>query len=209
MLFFLGLAFLALRRRIEWPKEGWLWPVPGLKSYDGELYDAVISDGVGTARPGGQEHRGVDILYQRKGRTDRPEYKPGTSDGTSGFFAPRNTPIIAARGGIVWSVSNTPRGWSVVLDHGKPWATYYTHLESSSLPEHRNGVSVSGKVTAIKAGDIVGYMGADPMDPSHLRHLHFAVWNGGGEESAVDPEDAMRTWPRAPWRQTPPAPKVS
>jgi len=204
----LGAAALIRRRVDDWG-DGWVWPVPGLRTYDGALYDAVISDGVGTERPNGGQHRGVDIMFRRRNERDRGEYKAGTSDGSRMFFAPPLTPILAARDGRVWSSSKTARGWSIVLDHGKPWATYYTHLAGSPLGQFRDGVSAAGKVVHVKAGDIIGWMSFDPMDGARLRHLHFATWHGGGEANAIDPADAMRTWARVPWRMEPAAPKVS
>lgn len=201
MLLAVGAVVAFLRRRVTWPV-GWMWPVPSLKTKDGARYDAVISDGVGTAR-GDAVHRGVDIMYKRRTSTDRPEYKQGT-DGTRGFFAPPLTPIVAARDGVVWSAGNTPRGWTVVLDHGKPWATYYTHMEHTPFPAHAQGVNTAtGHATPVKAGDVIGFMGYDPMDAAKLRHLHFAVWHGGTDEDAIDPADEMTKWPRPSWSWTP------
>lgn len=192
------LATLAfLRRKVEWGT-GWMWPVPTLRTKDGSLYAAVISDGVGSPRGEGRIHNGVDIMFRRKSKGDRPEFKPGTSDGTPNYFAPQVT-IHAAKDGVIWSASKTPRGWSVVIDHGKPFASYYTHLVALAIPEHRAGKNViTGKPTRVKAGDVIGLMGFDPMDKQKLRHLHFAVWHGGTDTAAVDPEEAMRTWPRPP-----------
>jgi murein DD-endopeptidase MepM/ murein hydrolase activator NlpD len=206
VLMLLGLAALSLRRTVEWGT-GWVWPVPGLRTHDGVLYDAVISDGVGTPRGAG-EHRGVDVMFRRRTKGDRPEYRAGTTDGSAMHFAPPMTPIVAARDGTVWSSGNTPRGGTVVLDHGKPWATYYTHLARLAFPSHRDGHTATGNVTHVKAGDIIGWMGHDPLDGAKLRHLHFAVWHGGGESAAVDPADAMRAWQRVPWRMEPAAPGV-
>lgn len=191
------LAFL--RRRVEWGA-GWVWPVPSFRAKDGTVYDAVISSGIGTPRGAGL-HRGVDVMYRRRSRSDRPEYKPKTSDGSPMHFAPPLTPVVAARDGVIWSASKTPRGWSVVIDHGKPFATYYTHLDHLAWPDaFANGRSVAtGARKRVKAGDVIGSMGADPQDKAKLRHLHFAVWHGGTDSHAVDPEPAMREWARVPW----------
>lgn len=203
-------AVAFLKRRVTWPRSGWVWPVPTLRTKDGAVYQAVISDGIGSPRPGGQVHRGVDILYKRRNAKDRPEYKAGTPDGTPGFFAPPLTPVLAARDGVIWSSAKTARGGTVVIDHGKPWATYYTHLHTLAFPEHANGRTVNtadatepGVVTHVKAGDVIGFMGYDPMDAGKLRHLHFAVWHGGTDENAVDPADEMTHWPRPSWVWTP------
>ncbi len=200
MLLALLLGVIAfLRRRVDWGT-GWMWPVPTLRTKDGATYEAVISDGVGTPR-GELVHRGVDIMYRRRSLSDRPEYKPGTPDGTKMFFAPRSViPIVAAKDGVIWSASKTPRGWSVVIDHGKPFASYYTHMVALSVAPHANGKNtLTGKPTPIKAGTVIGLMGSDPMDSAKLVHLHFSVAHSGVPESAaVDPADAMKTWPRPP-----------
>ena len=203
----LAFATLAsLRRRVSDWGAGWMWPVPTLKM-GGHSYEAVITDGVGSPR-GGELHHGVDIMYRRRNPADRPEYTTktvnGVRNGSPMHFAPPGTPIVAARDGKVWSVGNTPHGWSVVIDHGKPFATYYTHLSSAVLPAHASGRNtVTGTETHVKAGDIIGWMGASPLDGEHLRHLHFEVWHGGTTNEAIDPAPEMPTWQRPTWEWTP------
>jgi len=36
-------------------------------------------------------------------------------------------------------------------------------------------------------------IGADPLDPAHLKHLHFELWLGGPAD-AIDPQPLMKTW---------------
>lgn len=202
---FAALAALAfLRRKVDWGT-GWVWPVPNIRTPDGVLYQAVISDGVGSPR-GDQLHRGVDIMYARRSLVDRiADYPSGHKDahgftmGTPRFFAPE-VPIVAARDGTIWSAGNTPRGWTVVIDHGKPFATYYTHMSRLEFPDKHPG---PGGVE-VKAGDVIGWMGGDPMEKTHLRHLHFSVAHDGiPERDAVDPAPSMKTWPRVGWEYTP------
>jgi len=177
---------------------GWVWPIPPLDA-GGVLYKPTVSDGLGTARPGGRIHEGVDVMYRRRQLGDQPGWRAGSSDGTPHYFAPPMTPILAARAGAVWSVKRTARGWSVVIDHGKPWASFYQHLESTGLPEHAGGKNVAtGKPTLVHAGDILGVMGWDPLDAAKLRHLHFEVWDGA-PTSPVNPEPSMRHWSTVPW----------
>lgn len=202
MLFGIIAALAFLRRRVDWGS-GWLWPVPSMR-LDGVKYDAVISDAAGSPRPGGKLHHGVDIMYRRRTAEDALQYAPRTSDGSPMHFAPQGTPIVAAKDGKIWSAGLTPTGWSVVIDHGRPFATYYTHMERINVPAAAAGrSSASGKVIPIRAGDVIGYMGWDPQDKRKLRHLHFAVWHNGTDENAVDPSDAMRTWPRDHQEWTP------
>jgi murein DD-endopeptidase MepM/ murein hydrolase activator NlpD len=145
---------------------GWTWPVPDIEDGD----PAIVSSGWVAGK-----HPALDIMYQN------PQ---------EGFYALEGTPIRAARGGTVRSVQLTRRGWSVIVDHGKPWSTWYQHLAGVSVRE--------GQV--VEAGEQLGTMGIDPMDPQQVRHLHFAIWAGGyGDTHSVDPTAGMATWKRTQW----------
>jgi murein DD-endopeptidase MepM/ murein hydrolase activator NlpD len=167
--------------RVTSPLGTWVWPVP---SYRGRR--PVISDGWGSARDGGvRQHRGVDIMFKRAHREEFvADFPPGTPDGSKGYFVPPGTVTVAASDGRIWSAGWTPRGYAVVIDHGKPWATYYAHLASLQV--------AAGD--GVRAGQPLGVIGADPLDSQKLRHLHFALWNGGAGESAIDPEPVMHGW---------------
>lgn len=201
----LVLLFGAAMTAPKLPAAGWLWPIPSVV-VNGIRYQPVISSGFGTPRPG-QTHRGVDLDYRRRSTTDLvKEFPPGTAGGSPMHFCPKGVPVLAARDGVVWSCGTTERGGSVVISHenpvegGKPFATYYTHMSSLVLPKHAHGVSVAtGAPTTVKAGEVLGVVGGDPMEASHFRHLHFAIWYGGTDESAIDPADAMKSWPVLAW----------
>lgn len=180
--------------RLDWG-DGWAWPLPSIR-VEGRTYPATISDGLGSPRPGGRRHDGVDVDYQRSSRSDLvTRYPPGTSSGTRGFFAPPGVPVLAARAGRVWSAGRTARGIMVVIDHGKPWSTLYQHLDSTTLSRHARGLDVgTGTPTLVRAGDVLGVMGADPVQGTRaFRHLHFETWHEG---KPVDPASAMATWAR-------------
>lgn len=197
-----GLALLALlagkakqMASIPWGS-GWMWPVAPVRFPDGLTYDPVVSNPFASG-----PHYGVDIMFRRRSVTDRAsEYPPGSVNGSTMFFAPPKTPIVAAKDARVWSVAKTARGWAVVLDHGKPFATFYTHLDRVDIEPHTAGKPASGGApTMVKAGDYIGTMGGDPSKPPHLRHLHFAVWyNGSGDKASIDPLSAMAKWPTVP-----------
>lgn len=199
-----GIILIGLMKKtrgIAWG-HGWHWPVPDLVTRDGKKYLATISQEFKPAT-----HLGVDIMYRRTSITDRPEFPAapganGVRNGSPMYFAPPETPILAARDGRVWSVSKGARGWSVVLDHGKPWATFYTHLERVDLEPHKAGKAIaSGQPTNVKAGDMLGTMGGDPLESTHLRHLHFAAWyEGQGDDASVDPAGVIQTWGRSSWQ---------
>jgi murein DD-endopeptidase MepM/ murein hydrolase activator NlpD len=197
----LALGLVVLRRPVDWGDVAlWQWPLPAIRLPDGATYQAVISDGVGTARPEGRTHAGVDLCYRRRTPADLAMYPAGSSGGTRGFFAPPRVPVLAARDGQVWSVERTPRGIMIVLDHGRPWSSLYQHLATTLLPSHRRGRSVAtGQPTRVKAGDVLGLMGADPMQgPRAFRHLHFEAHHEG---KPIDPAGSMAQWPRATWAQ--------
>ncbi len=159
----------------------WVWPMP---TFRGRA--PVVSSGWGSPRDGGERrHRGVDVMFKRAHREEFvAEFPPGTPDGSKGYFVPPGTVAVAASDGRIWSAGWAPGGYAVVIDHGKPWATYYAHLASL-------------QVTAgdrVRAGQPLGVVGADPLDAQELRHLHFALWYGGAGDSAIDPEPVMRAW---------------
>jgi len=176
------LAMLDKRKRvIEWGS-GWFYPMPDLRPPDGVKYPATISQ---EFRSVGREHYGVDVMYRRR--------SPVPS-GRSRYWCPDGVPAYAARAGTIWSVDRAPRGWTVVIDHGPPWATFYTHLASIV-----NGLT---KGVIVSAGDKIGTVGYDPLDPNKVVHLHFAVWHAGsGDRASVDPTAVMGSWQRreVPW----------
>lgn len=176
-----------------------VWPVPSYIAPDGRIYDATVSSGMDSWR-GTRPHRGLDIMFKRRSAGDRPEEPPDVrmSDGftsTRGYFAPVDTPILAVKRGVVWSVDERTDGggWSIVVDHGKPWATYYTHVRVPTVV----------KGTPVEAGDMLGLMGGNLADESRVRHLHFEVWYGGsGADASVDAwgDNVMNGWRRDPWQ---------
>jgi murein DD-endopeptidase MepM/ murein hydrolase activator NlpD len=94
---------------------------------------------------------------------------------------------------VVWSTANSPRGWTVVIDHeSRKLATYDTHLSS---------LLVTAK-QPVRAGTPLGIIGADPLDGAHVMHLHLEVWRGS-EERRFDPQRVIETsWEYVPIRVT-------
>ena len=160
----------------------WVWPV---MSWNGRA--PVISDGFGSPRPGGMTHQGVDIMFRRQ---PIDSFVSGTPNGSKQHVMPDGIKTLAAGDGYVWSATQTPRGWAVVIDHKPlPYATFYTHLDRllvAKAAPNKNGQRVL-------AGTPIGVIGGDPLVPPHLKHLHFELWAGGPSE-AVDPAALMRTW---------------
>jgi murein DD-endopeptidase MepM/ murein hydrolase activator NlpD len=172
----------------------WVWPLPRWNGYEPR-----ISSGFGTSRTNAQgeqvTHQGVDIMYRRSNLADqRDRYPPRTTHGSRNHFMPDAIPVLAVTDAKVWSAGLTPRGYTVVLDHGPPWASYYTHLAEMFVQPTTRGQSGQ----RVRAGDIIGHVGADPLDGQRLKHLHLELWYRGARESAIDPEPLMSTWLIAP-----------
>jgi murein DD-endopeptidase MepM/ murein hydrolase activator NlpD len=179
------------KRDVPWGG-GWVWPLPDIvRTSLGmpiEVVPAVVSQEFrgGGARP----HYGVDLMYQRTVRGQRQ------------YWVPDGVPVLAARDGVLWSVERTARGWAVVIDHGPPFATFYTHLAvvDQDIANGVQGVRRNGEPLPIAAGRRLGLVGYDPTDARKVRHLHFAVWyNGAGDAASVDPTSDMATWRRMQW----------
>lgn len=197
-----GLILLAMLKRtsdgVAWG-DGWHFPVPDLKLDNGTVVPAEVTSGMRGF------HRGLDIMYRRRSLTDRQQWPAGVVDAqgakqAQGYFAPIDTPILAARAGKVWSVKRIPQGWWVVIDHGKPWATSYHHLQSVA-PRIAKGA-------AVQAGELIGTMGHNPntdpekgaVDGERLRHLHVEFWYKGSDDRASqDPTSVLSQWGRSVW----------
>ncbi|MBE7448594.1 MAG: M23 family metallopeptidase [Kofleriaceae bacterium] len=174
------------------PPGRWIFPVPRWHGRDPE-----VSDGWGSPRVGGNRggvHRGVDIMFRRRHRGELADIFPPRAPGmpsphTRGYFLPPGTLVLAAANGEVWSAGWTPTGYSVVISHGAPWATYYTHLASLRVGETRRGASRE----RVRAGQPLGVVGASPRDARGVAHLHFEMWHGGNGNAAIDPAPHLRT----------------
>ena len=79
----------------------------------------------------------------------------------------------------------------MVIDHGAPWASYCTHLSSVFVQPTKRGQSGERVV----AGQPIGLIGDDPLNPSDPMHLHCELWFQGAHDRAIDPASMMRAWP--------------
>jgi hypothetical protein len=194
--------------------DGNIWPLSKYADGTGYIYNPTISSGWGSPRqdaldkdengkPKVRSHAGVDVMYKRRSVSDKTDiYRPGGPNGSKWFFIPepfkrreglstKKCPVFAVADGILWSATEQGRGFAVVLDHGKPWATFYHHLTGSPFPITRKGEGAR----LVKQGDIVGFVGANPVQGANaLKHLHFEIWKGGAGDNAIDPEPLMRRW---------------
>ncbi len=162
----------------------WVWPVGVWRDRKPE-----ISDGFDSRRRSDKgeaiRHGGVDLMYRR---IASDKCLPGTPNGSRQYVMPDHRAALAASDGVASFAKNTPRGWSVIVDHvpGK-LATYYTHLSTLAVVPKQ----------AVLAGQPIGVIGSDPLDAEHLMHLHFEVWRGGPKQG-VDPAPLMHAWEYLP-----------
>lgn len=158
----------------------WVWPLPELDADRaaelGLRPRPTVSDGPGPGkrrRPDGTPrwHAGADVLYKRAARVF-----PAPQGESPWFAAPLGTPVLAVRDGKVWSVAKLGSGWRVVLDHGRPWSSAYYHLVDPTLPPVGRG---ERNTRTVRAGEVLGYVGANPRDKEGIRHLHFELHHQG------------------------------
>jgi murein DD-endopeptidase MepM/ murein hydrolase activator NlpD len=101
------------------------------------------------------------------------------------IFAPRDTPVLAVADGTAHSGTNGLGGNVVWLRDGRRRQRfYYAHL---SRPAFEGAV-------AVKAGDVVGYIGNTGNARTTAPHLHFGIYQDG----AIDPLPFLRADDAAP-----------
>lgn len=102
--------------------------------------------------------------------TGKQSYHNGTD-----IPAPKGTPILAAKTGVVTtSKSHSSYGNYVVVTHSDGYQTLYAHMSSRA-------VSVGD---IVKQGQVLGYVGSTGR--STAPHLHYEVWYGGSRTNAED-----------------------
>ena len=106
------------------------------------------------------------------------------------FLADVDTPVLAARDGMVWKIKNDSNKWGldknlanevnfVAIDHGDDTYAEYLHLG-------KNRVIVE-EGQKVKTGDILGYTGlSGVMDKPHLHFNVFKIDNGKSVSICVD-----------------------
>jgi hypothetical protein len=123
----------------------------------------------GAERDGGErEHKGVDLS------------------------APRMTPVLAVRDGVVTRISHT--GVSVVVKHDDGWSSWYLHLNNDTFltDDGSGGGVVPGLEVGdrVGAGQVIGWVGDSGNAETTPPHLHFELRNRWG--TAVDPLRSLR-----------------
>lgn len=115
------------------------------------------------------------------------EFKPrvhlGVDISVPGALTTADAVVRAVAAGSVNRAFLSPRGHMVLLDHGG-WASAYLHLSSLAVSEGQR----------VEAGEVLGAMGADPMDGEHIVHLHLQLSVDG---QVVDPAPYLAGLTRA------------
>jgi murein DD-endopeptidase MepM/ murein hydrolase activator NlpD len=119
-------------------------------------------------RSGGRLHRAIDIRAQR------------------------GTPVLAADDGPIARLATNRLGGLTIyqFDSAKGRVYYYAHLQG-----YARGLEEG---SAVRRGQVIGYVGSSGNAPEHAPHLHFAVstlaegedwWEG----TPLDPYDLLTT----------------
>ncbi|HKI92387.1 MAG TPA: M23 family metallopeptidase [Gaiellaceae bacterium] len=119
--------------------------------------------------------------------------EPGGWHHGDDLFAPSGTPVVACADGTVFSVGwNKLGGRRLWLRDARGNEFYYAHL-SGYAP-----LAVDG--TQVRAGDVLGFVGASGDAEGTPPHLHFEIHPvrllGRGYDGAVDPTGYLRRWRR-------------
>ena len=122
---------------------------------------------------------GRNILFSLFGpREDPISHQPGNHTGID-IPAPRNTPIYAAKSGVVTtSVLGSGVNWSygnfVVVSHSDGTSTLYAHMNSRNVTRGQT----------VRQGDVVGYVGTTGRSSGN--HLHFEIRVNGERKDPMD-----------------------
>lgn len=118
----------------------------------------------GAIRDGGaRKHEGIDI------------------------FAPRKTPVLAVRDGIITTTGNGGRGGKYIWlkASGDKFNYYYAHLDKQYVKPGQK----------VKAGQVIGTVGNTGNARFTPAHLHFGMYSRAG---AVDPLPYVKNLPKLP-----------
>jgi murein DD-endopeptidase MepM/ murein hydrolase activator NlpD len=110
------------------------------------------------------------------------------------LVAPAGTPVLAVADGTLFSVGwNDIGGWRLWLRDAAGNEFYYAHLSAYSP------LAVAGK--AVKAGDVLGFVGTSGDADGGVPHLHFEIHPVDllhlGYDGAIAPYPFLVAWRRA------------
>jgi murein DD-endopeptidase MepM/ murein hydrolase activator NlpD len=92
------------------------------------------------------------------------------------MFAESGTPLVAVTKGDVWYQSDPLGGLAAYVDGDDGNSYYYAHL-----------LDYVGRDRAVKAGELIGHVGATGNADGDSPHLHFEIRPGGATQPAIPP----------------------
>ncbi len=119
------------------------------------------NDGVGYSSRFDSGHEGIDI------------------------FAALGTPVVAVADGVAWSAVEPRGGNAVYLREADGTQYYYAHLDAFA-----EQLSKLGSEVQVKAGEVIGTVGATGNASGKAPHIHFEMRPQGGAK--VDPFWALQ-----------------
>lgn len=92
------------------------------------------------------------------------------------ILAPKGTPIYAVADGTIEKLFNSKNGGITIyqFDAAREHAFYYAHLDRYAEGRQEK--------QAVKAGDLLGYVGVTGNAPPDTPHLHFTIFQLGPEK---------------------------
>ncbi len=141
------------------------WPLAG---------EGQVISGFGSDRDGGaRHHKGNDIL------------------------AVKLTPVVAVADGevlkVVQEVGTENCCW-LILEHDDGWQSYYIHLNNDRYgTDDGQGYGVRPDLvdgTAVKAGEVIGWVGDSGNAEETVNHLHFELRTPAGD--AINPRPSLQ-----------------
>lgn len=122
-----------------------------------------FSSTFGASRSGGRRHKGNDLM------------------------APRMTEVYTVADGVVFYVGiNRLSGRNIKIDHGDGWESYYLHLNNDNPGTDDGDAPWSLTVApgiedgrAVRAGQLIGWVGDSGNAESTAPHTHFELRHDG------------------------------
>jgi hypothetical protein len=164
-----------------------VWPLPSL---DGKRPAVLVGD---------LHDPGVALAYEEAYAADGAMVRSLPHAPPDAFYLPSFTPVFAVHDGTIVYAGKHASGYTIILQHGNGWMTYYGRLEHMlALETDRKRVGAAARV---KAGSVIGYAGTSKPGP--LRALRFELWRLDDDFGylAIDPIRFMRRWSVIPWTE--------
>lgn len=157
-----------------------VWPLPSVNGRE----PVVIATGA--------KMPGIDLAYARTYPSELLAH-PIDQNGSPAHFMPSSIPAYAVSDGVIAYAGKQGHGYTIVINHNNGWSTYYAGLEH--MFAYATNRRPRPRTERVKAGDVLGYVGA--TQPDALNVLHFELWkldNDGHYEPVGDTLHYMRGW---------------